>query len=373
MFTPTHHRILRSLSASAPMTRADLAAELGLSKAAISGLTRDLLDGALLEETTNVQRQGRPAVLLDLRADGAFFLGISLLSNPAQIALTDLRGKIIARAPLAFDPNPERFADNVAAAVPQLIATVPATRLAGIGIALSGLVDEEQACCIKSTLLGWQDVPLAHLIRKRVNLPTFIENDAKALALCEKHFGEAREFKNFSVISLGEGIGSAHFIHGRLYRGAHGGAGEIAHCTIEPQGRPCRCGKVGCVDSVASLAAISEMAREEGLDLTTLSELERAATNGSSAAIRILHRGGGALGRAIATVIQINDPQMILIAHQEPNFTGLFATVMQQSIEAHVLPRLSGRTPIRTKRVDTDVWSRGAASVVANSFLNGLI
>ena len=373
MLTPTHRRILRSLNSSGPLTRADLGAELALSKAAMSGLTRDLIDGDLVEETTSVQRQGRPAVLLDLRADGAYFLGVSLLSSPAQLALTDLKGNILAKAALDFDPDPERFAGNVAAAVPALTTQVPRERLAGIGIALSGLVDEEQARCIKSTLLGWQDVPLANLIRKRLDLPTFVENDARALALSEKHFGEAREFHNFTVISLGEGIGSAHFIHNRLYRGAHGGAGEIAHCTIEPEGRPCRCGKVGCVDAVASLMALTEMAREEGLEATTLAQLEQAATAGSSAAIRILHRAGGALGRAIATVIQINDPQTILIAHQEKSFTGLFATVMQQSVEANVLPRLSGRTPIRTKRVDNDVWSRGAASVVANSFLNGLI
>ena len=373
MLTPTHHRILRSLNSSGPLTRAELGSQLTLSKAAMSGLTRELIEAALVEETTSVQRQGRPAVLLDLRADGAYFIGISLLSRPAQIALTDLKGNIFARAALQFDPDPERFADNVAAAVPELIDGIARERLAGIGVALSGLVDEEQARCIKSTLLGWQDVPLAQLIGKRVGVPTFVENDAKALAISEKHFGEAREFNNFSVISLGGGIGSAHFIHGRLYRGAHGGAGEIAHCTIELQGRPCRCGKVGCLDTVASLNALAELAREERLQISSLSELEHEATNGSSAAIRILHRAGSALGLAIATVIQINDPQMILIAHQEKSFSGLFATVMQQAIEANVLPRLSGRTPIRTKRVDNDVWSRGAASVVAESFLNGLI
>lgn len=371
--TPTHHRILRSLNASGPLTRADLGAELALSKAAMSGLTRDLIESALVEETTSVQRQGRPAVLLDLRADGACFIGISLLSNPAPIALTDLKGNILARASVAFDPDAERFADNVAQAVPAIVSGVPRERLAGIGVALSGLVDEDKERCIKSTLLGWQDVPLAHFIRKRLDVPAFVENDAKALAISEKHFGEAREFQNFSVISLGDGIGSAHFIHGRLYRGAHGGAGEIAHCTIEMPGRPCRCGKTGCVDAVASLSALAEMAREEGLDATTLTRLEQEATRGSSAAIRILHRAGAALGRAIANVIQINDPQMILIAHQEKSFSGLYATVMQQAIEANVLPRLSGRTPIRTKRVDNDVWTRGAASVVAESFLNGLI
>lgn len=373
MLSPTHRQILRAISSSGPITRSDVGTQLGLSKAAMSGLSRELIDQGLIEEASSIQRQGRPAVLLDVHPNGAYFIGVSMLSTPAPMALIDFKGRIVARATVELAAEPDVFAQRISDAVPVLLGTVSKQRLAGIGVALSGLVDQDQATCIKSTLLGWQDVPLAALIQKRVALPTFVENDAKALALSEKHFGDAREFSTFTVISLGGGIGSAHFIHNRLHRGAHGGAGEIAHTTIEPQGRPCRCGKVGCLDTIASISAILEAAREAGLTAGTLHELEQAATGGSSAAIRILHRAGAALGLAIANIIQINDPQMILITHREKSFSGLFATVMQQAIQTNVLPRLSGRTPIRTQRLDDDVWARGAASVVADSFLHGLI
>ena len=178
---------------------------------------------------------------------------------------------------------------------------------------------------------------------------------------------------SFSLIWLGKGIGAAHFVHDRLHRGAHGGAGEIAHCTIKPNGLPCRCGKTGCLDTVASMIAILDGARAEGLKADTLADIEHAAAAGSSAAIRLLHRAGSALGLAISQIIQINDPQMVLVTHREDRFDGLFSTVMQQAIEANVLPRLSGVTPIHFRKVADADWAVGAASVATHSFLHGFI
>ncbi|WEX11845.1 ROK family protein [Chelativorans sp. AA-79] len=357
------------------MTRADLGARIGLSKAAMSGLTRELLDKGLLRETSTVQRQGRPSTLLDLRPEGAYFIGVSMMSDPALIALVDLKGGIVASIEVPRSIDPDAFAQTVADSLPSLTRTggVASERVAGMGVSLSGLVDQEQANCIKSTLLGWQDVPLAKLIRTRTNLPTFIENDAKALAVREKLFGEARDMHAFTLIWLGDGIGAAHFVHDRLYRGAHGGAGEIAHCTVDVDGLPCRCGKIGCLDTVASMIAILDQARADGIEAETLRDVEAVAASGSSSAIRLLHRAGSALGLAIAQIIQINDPQMVVVTHREEAFDGLFATVMQQAIEANVLPRLSGDTPIRMRRVADDAWAVGAASVATQSFLNGII
>jgi predicted NBD/HSP70 family sugar kinase len=346
---------------------------MGLSKAAMSGMARDLIVLGVLHETETIYGQGRPSVRLDLHPEGAFFVGISLLEDPAPMVLSDLNGKIIARQSMPLSRDPEVIASLIADALPRLLAERPdaAEKLSGLGVALSGFVDEKQASCVQSTLLGWQDVPLAGIIRNKIGIETFIENDAKAVAVSEKLFGNARDVQNFSVVSLGDGIGCAHFIEGRLYRGNHGGAGEIAHCTIEPGGAPCRCGKRGCLDTVASIKAIKEASRAEGLSCTSLTELEEEASTGNAVAIRILHRAGAALGLAIAHIIQFNDPGMILIAHVEGNFEGLFGTVVQQSIEANVLPRYAGQTPIRTRRVDGDIWARGAAGIAAHNFLIG--
>lgn len=371
----THYQILRYISAGGPTTRAELGARIGLSKAAMSGLTRELIDGGFLAETSTIQRQGRPSTLLDLRPEGAYFVGVSMVSDPALVALVDLTGNIVARLEIARSTDPETFAEVVAGALPELLAQgkVAKSRLMGMGLTVSGLVDQEQAGIVKSTLLGWQDVPLAKYVHKHTQLPTFIENDAKALAVSERLFGEARDMHSFSLIWLGSGIGAAHFVHDRLHRGAHGGAGEIAHCTIDTQGKPCRCGKIGCLDTVASMIAMLDAAKALGIEATTLNEIEAVAASGSSAAIRLLHEAGSALGLAISQIIQINDPQMVLVTHREERFDGLFATVMHQTIETNVLPRLAGATPIRSRRVADEDWAIGAASVATHSFLNGFI
>jgi len=122
---------------------------------------------------------------------------------------------------------------------------------------------------------------------------------------------------------------------------------------------------------VASMKAIREMALAQGLKCTSLSDLEQEASGGTAAAISVLHRAGAALGLAIAHIIQMNDPGMILITHVEGSFDGLFGTVVRQAIETNVLPRYAGQTPIRTRRVDSDIWARGAASIAANNFLIG--
>ncbi len=287
--------------------------------------------------------------------------------------LCDLGGKVIARIDMPLSRDPQTIAQSIAERLPELFKVHPqaAAKIGGIGIALSGFVDERQATCIQSTLLNWQGVPLADIIREHTGISAFIENDAKAIAVHEKLFGSTRDQQNFTVVSLGDGIGCAHVIDGRLYRGNHGGAGEIAHCTIELGGAPCRCGKRGCLDTIASMNAIKEMARTEGFACTSLSDIEQIAATGNAAAIKILHRAGSALGLAIANLIQINDPGLILITHTEDGLQGLFGTVMQQAIETNVLPRYAGQTPIRLHRVSDDIWARGAASIAAHNFLIG--
>ncbi len=373
MLTSSQQQLLRVIGQSGPSSRTVLAASMGLSKAAMSGIARDLISLGVLHETETVQGQGRPSILLDLHPEGAFFVGISLLEDPAPMVLSDFNGNILARQTMPLSRDPDVIAGLIADTLPKLLAgrKDAKQKLQGIGVALSGFVDERQANCVQSTLLGWQDVPLANIIRRKCGIDTFIENDAKAVAVSEKLFGSARDVQNFSVVSFDDGIGCAHFIGGKLYRGNHGGAGEIAHCTIEPGGAPCRCGKRGCLDTVASLRAIKEMAKAEGLSCHSIEDLETEAALGNAAAVRILHRAGNALGLAIAHLIQFNDPGMILIAHVEGRFDGLFGTVMRQTAEANVLPRYAGQTPIRTHRVDGDVWARGAASIAAHNFLIG--
>lgn len=372
MLTTLQRQILGAVNASGGLSRTELAQLSGMSKAAIGGVVREMIDAGFMHEAETVpgNGQGRPSVRLVVHPDGAWFAGVSLLQNPAQMALINLHGEILSRVSFEAGASPQRLAENIASALPALLEPHPeaAKKLVGLGVTLSGLIDENQSTCVQSALLGWRDVPLASLISQATGMDVAIENDAKALAVSEKNFGQARDLSSFTLVSHGAGIGSAHFVAGQL----HGGAGEIAHCTLELNGLPCRCGKRGCLDTLASLNAIAEMARDGGLEATTIGGLEKLAMQGVSEAVRILHRAGSALGLAISHLIQINDPDLILIAHQDADFSGLFGTVVHQSIEANVLPGNAGKTPVRTFTLNDDTWARAAASIAAHRFLVGL-
>ncbi|MXP54854.1 ROK family transcriptional regulator [Pantoea sp. Seng] len=372
MLNAHQQQILRLLIASHGMSRTAIAENMKLSKAAISPLVKEMLNAGLLEESlAESSGQGRPSVLLKMRADSAYFLGASLLGEYVVLVLIDMHGLVLASTHMPLDPDPQQLSVTLAAAIPDLIAQkgISADQLIGLGVTLSGFVDENQAICVQSALLGWKNVPLADMLKQQTGLDVSLENDAKALAVSEKIFGVAKKARNFTLISHGDGIGSAHFFQGQLHRGAHGGAGEIAHCTIEPGGRPCRCGKRGCLDTLASLTAIRESMRDKALESQTIAELEALAVKGNSAAIAILHQAGHALGLSIANIIQMNDPELIVIAHQPDAFDGLLKTVVMQSIDSHVLPSIMGKTPISSIVISEQSWARAAASVAAYRFI----
>ncbi|MCG8708252.1 ROK family transcriptional regulator [Brenneria sp. 4F2] len=372
MLTPQQQQVLRLIIASQGMSRTALAQKMGISKAAISGVIKEMLAAGLLDETdAEASGQGRPAVRLKMRADSAYFIGVSLLGEKTRMVLIDMHGKTLARKAIPLASQPDELADGIANALPALLSSrsISGEQVIGLGVTLSGFIDEKQETCVQSALLGWRDVPLAALIKQKTGLDVSIENDAKALAVSEKLFGVAKDIRNFTVITHSEGIGSAHYLQGNLNRGAHGGAGEIAHCTIEPGGAPCRCGKRGCLDTIASLIAIREMMRAQALPADGIEALEKLAAAGDTAAIAILHRAGGALGLSIANIIQMNDPELVVIAHHPRSFEGLLRTVVMQSIESNVLPGISGKTPVSVITINEDTWARAAASIAAHRFL----
>jgi len=354
-------------------SRASLARLTGMSKAAIGLLVKELLAEGILQESQVAESsgQGRPSVTLSLAPDATYAIGISLIDHQLIVVLTNSLGeKRLERQLIPEEAIPDLIG-QLACVVSDMLAEsgLKKSQLAGIGWTLSAFIDKNQSVCVQSALLGWNQVPLAELLTEATGIPVIIENDTRALAIYEKTFGHLRKLKSAVVISHGSGIGSAALIHERIWRGAHGGAGEIAHCTIVPAGKPCRCGKRGCLDTIASLTAIFEQARMEGIEATTLAEIEALARKGHSAAIQILHQAGDALGLALSYQIQSNDPEAILLAHQPESFQGLLNTVMTQAIETYLLPGMAGKTPLIYRPLAADSWAIAAASVAITHLL----
>ncbi|ENS0477232.1 TPA: ROK family transcriptional regulator [Klebsiella aerogenes] len=374
MLNKLHQQLIHLVCSEEGASRADLARLTGMSKAAIGALVKEMLADGLLQESDMAASggQGRPSVTLSLAPDAAYAIGISLIDNQLVLVLMNASGEKIAERLLMPRLEIPDVIQQLAGEIRSLLndTLIERQRLVGIGFALSAFVDAAQAVCVQSALLGWHQVPLAELLSRATGgIPVFIENDTRALANWEKTFGHLRKLESAVVISHGSGIGSATVIYNRIWRGAHGGAGEIAHCTIVPAGTPCRCGKRGCLDTIASLTAIFEQARMAGINTDQLDELEAMARKGHTAAIQILHRAGDALGLAISHQIQTHDPAAIMLAHQPESFNGLLNTVMQQAIETNLLPGMAGKTPLIYRPLAPDSWALAAAGVALTHVL----
>lgn len=366
MLTEMHAHVLRLINQSGALSRTELVSQLGVSKASMSALAADLIERGMLTEGEVVYGAGRPSVRLELAAASAFFIGVSLASEPFIVRLTDLHGKVVSAVEMTCGSEPEDIAVAVAQAVQQALegTTVERARLAGVGVAIPGLVNAATGTCVRSTLLNWRDVAIGPMIADATGLPTFIENDANALALGEHLFGSLRGSDTCAVISIGDGIGCGLIVSGELHRGARGGAGEIAHATIELNGLPCKCGKRGCLDTLASAKSIAKFASDANLpgDLAALSDL---ADDGNQDAISVLHRAGSALGLAVSQLIQTMDPARIVIALSEGPLDGPYARVIRQTIEANVMGNEARHLDLAITRLEREAWALGAASVAA--------
>lgn len=374
MFSTGHYRILSTLSRTGPQSRTDLARALGLSKASVSALVRELIEQRILDERERVFGTGRPSVMLGLREDAASFIGISLQADPAHVVLTDPHGRVCVRRTLPLLSDPDECMSALAQIVHEISAAIPegAGAPAGIGIVLAGMVSRDRLTCLASATLGWVDVDVSARLSALTGLPVFVENDANALIVGEQLFGDSGDYADFSLVFVSEGIGGAHVIDGKLHRGRHGGAGEMSHSPIAFEGNalPCRCGNRGCLETLASLPAILGAARRAGLG-EDIESLVAVAAEGHPEALSILHRAGAALGIALAQTVQMLDPGRIVVMLDPPLVESVFARALRQEMEAHVLRRAGEETEVLVRPLHPDDFASGAASLAAQHFLFG--
>ena len=366
--------VIAALLQNDQLSRLELSDRAAVSPAAITEVTQTLLQQGLLLETPALpsgKRRGRPTVQLSLQASHSCFVGISIGEEKTLLAITDLRGAVlgcetvencfpVASIPGAVRSTFTRVLKN---------ANVARTRVRGAGIAVAGIVDSEAGICRYSAGLDWRDVPVSEMIGAALRMRAWVDNDANAIAVGEKIFGRAREYDNFSSIVLGPTIGSAHYMNGLLYRGHDGSAGEIGHITMDPAGLPCRCGRNGCLDTIAGGFALRQRANAMGLAGNNMRDLEELAKQGSSGAIGLLRSAGNALGCAIAMLVHLNNPKAVLFTDMERFGNGIFRTATRQAIENGILPRFLGSTGLLFGDGEPESLPRSAASIAAFNYL----
>ena len=181
-----------------------------------------------------------------------------------------------------------------------------------VGLAVAGFLDPAREIVRFAPHLPWRDAPVRERLQERLGLPTVLEHDANAAAWGEYRFGAARGAGTWVYFAVGTGIGAALMIDGEIFRGAYGTAPEFGHLTVVRGGRACACGKRGCLERYASGTALPDTARDHGLDLTG-PQLMAAAHRGEEKARAVLDDFAGWLGQGLSMVVDVLDPQLIVV------------------------------------------------------------
>ncbi len=366
--------VLNVIKAEGPISRKDVSHRSGLSAATVTDITADLMiEDLVYEKAQGDSHKGRPPILLALNPRGGYVVGLKLTESQVTGALTDLEATVLAKRtiPLAGHGQDDAV-EALADAVRGLLADgrIRKNQLLGVGVGLAGTVDAERGMLRQSPHFGWRDVPLGEMLQRRVRVPVWIDNDVNTLTLTEKWFGEGHGIDDFLTVTVGRGVGMGIVVNGQVYRGMVGGAGEFGHTVVDPDGPPCDCGKRGCLETFVADPALLRLAAQAVArgeippPIDRVEDLIAQAEAGNPAARAILARAGEILGRGIANLVNLFNPQRIIISGEGVRAGDWLFGPMRSTIAREVMPGLADMTEIRIDTWGDDAWARGAASLV---------
>lgn len=309
--------VLEQIRQRAPISRALIAERTGLTKATVSSLVQELIDSHLVHEIgAGKSRGGRRPMMLHFNSNAGHAIGIDLGVKSFTAVLVDLNGAVIAEEYSRHRSSSEtEVIRDVKEAIRKLCRQAPESPygIIGIGIGIPGFSDEEGNVLFAPNL-GWNDVPLRQTLEQEFSIPVIIENEANAGAVGERQFGSGRGTSSLIYVSLSEGIGTGIWINDELYRGVSGFAGEFGHVSVDPYGKPCRCGNSGCWELYASENALLESARIAFADETIdLHDLLKRADEGDPTALSLFDRVGRYLGIGIVNMMNAFNPEKIVL------------------------------------------------------------
>ncbi len=341
-------RIIETLRTAGQMSRADVARATGLSRPMVSNLVNELrFIGLVLEDSeavaTRGRRGGRPPILLRLDASAGAAVGIDFDHSRVRVAISDLALQIRAESMQPLDPSQaaEAGLDLATTMVERALvdAGVDRRRVVGAGVALPGTIGQPDGVVGPSSILPqWTGVAAAAEMRRRLDLPVVADNDANLGAVAEAAFGAARQGQDILYVKVTSGIGAGVIVKGGLYRGTAGRAGELGHVRVRPDGPICRCGRRGCLETVASTDALRRvLRRERGRDVTVATMMQ-AARAGDQDCRRVITDGGRALGGVVATVLNVLNPEVVVIGGDLAPVGDILVGAVEDAIASDALP-----------------------------------
>lgn len=363
------------------VSRSELSECTGLSRSAISQRVSQLIDsGLLVEGSAGGFTGGRRSRLLRLNSHYGQLIGVDLGATGVQIGLFDLPGRLIASITHSIDISygPDRILGQIAEDIEGLLHSHDCTRLIGVGIGVPGPVDRDAGMVESPPIMpGWHQFPIVDWLQERLGCYVLIDNDVNVMALGEQVVRKT-DADNFIFVKVGTGIGAGIILGDRLHRGNNGCAGDIGHIAVTDAPILCTCGRTGCVEAVASGAAIAriaeESARANGQTLLaralaqegsiTAVEVGEAARRGDPEATRIIQQSARYLGQAIATVVNCLNPSLVVLGGGVLHIGDVYLAAVREYVYKRSLPLATRNLRIQRSLAGDSAGIIGASSLV---------
>jgi glucokinase-like ROK family protein len=361
------------------ISRVELARRMGLTRAAVTAIVNDLLVTRIIREAGGMHvHSGRPPVVLEIDPVRGFVVGIDFGASHLTILIADLGTRILEEAEVAIDisDGPKTCIDQADHLLHELL--VKAGRelkdILAIGVGVPGPIVSEAGMVLAPPIMpGWDRFPIRDTLIKMWGCPVSLSNDSELGALGEWAAGAGRGEQNLAYIKIGTGIGAGLLLDGQIYHGVSGSAGEIGHLTIEENGPLCACGNHGCLEAIAGGRAIAQQAREAAqndkrtqlanikpIESITARNVASAARLGDLLSQQILSRAGTYVGIAIAGVVNMFNPGVVIIGGGVAQSGDILLEPIRLAVQRRSLPAAT-----RAVRITTAMLGRRSSSMGA--------
>lgn len=393
----THKKnaLLQLIRQHQQLSRYDLVNLTRLSNSTVWSLVTELMEeGLVVESGIGDSKGGRPPLLLEINPAAGYIVGMDFDGNRVRTVVVNFKAEVIyaSRRGLNGLEGRNEILKELVNCVNEAVAksAIKLESIMGIGIAAPGLINVETGCCrYYPNLPDWRDVPLKDVFEFEFGIPVYIENNSQATALGERIFGAGQKAKDLICIVSRTGIGAGIIINGQPYYGVNFTAGELGHITIDRNGQRCRCGKRGCLETLAATPAILKRAAKileaqesasllgnkihSAPDALELEMIWEAAAAGDPVARAVVLETGEYLGEGIVNVINLLNPEMIILAGDLLGGGALLLDSVKKTAKELALDASLQNVTIVYAQLKENAGAIGAATVVLQQKFNSFL
>lgn len=375
--------IYRLIVQQSPISRIQLAETSQLAPASITKITRQLLKKKLIKEVDAQQSTGgRPAVSIVAKFDHYQSIAIQLSRSFVTIELYDLGANSLVFKRYPLTDFTQRLAQNYLISLIELFyqeQNKKIKNLVAISVVMPGVIDSVQGVVHYTPHISVNNWALANILKEKFSLPVFVGNDVQSLALAENYFGSTQSVDDSILIRVHRGVGSGVIVNQQLLMSHNQSACEVGHIQINPLGDRCHCGNFGCLENQVVNAEIEKRAKlllEQGyqsalsVDKCDIATICQLANQGDELAVKLIKNAGENLGKAVAIMVNIFNPQRVVLSGEITKSPEIFLQAINRVLLSQSLKQLRENLMINCSSLD-DCSAIGAFALVQRALFEG--